>query len=437
MTITYDPLHPSYLDEADVRGEMTRVFDVCQECRRCVTLCATFPTLFQMLERHQDRDAGRLTPAQQNDVIAQCHHCKLCAVGCPYGVGKDDLSIDFPRLMLRSTAMMRAAGQVRGRDRAAARVIGHTDLVGRVGSTLAPTVNTLLASRPGGVVRTVLSRSVGVSSRRALPRFSKQRFSTWFRRRPKVRIGRRHGKVALFPTCIVEYQQPAIGFDLVKVYERNGVEVSLPRTSCCGAPWLQAGDIRRFTEVAEQNIAVLADEIRKGNDVVVPQPTCGYVLKQDYATYVPSSDAELVAEHTYDAAEYLMKLHRSGDTPLDTVFDGHVPATVTYHAPCHLRAQEIGLKSRDLMRLTGATIRLVQHCGGVDGQLGWRASADHNARPIGAKLGLLIERSGGEVVAGDCHLTNVVIDEHTGTTPVHPLQVLARAYGIAEEEPPH
>lgn len=446
MSNASDPLHALYLDEADVRGELTRTFDVCIDCRRCVSLCSSFPMLFSMLSSAPlatwssrpdpvaDHDAGRLTPAQQNALVDACHHCSLCAIGCPAGTGRVEDPIDVPRLMLRAKAMMLNADQVGLRERISTQLIARPDLVGRLASATAPTVNSLLGAKPRGAVRTVVAKSTGLSRTRKLPEFSKQRFSTWFKRRPKVRIGKRQGKVSLFPTCLVEYQQPAIGHDLVKVYERNGVEVSLSSGRCCGAPWLHSGDIARFTAVAEENIAVLAAEIRKGNDIVVPQPTCGLVIKQDYVDYVPGSDAELVAEHTFDASEFLMNLHRSGDSPLDINFDGTVPATITYHAPCHLRAQRIGLKSRDLLRLTGATIRLVQQCSGIDGLAGLRATADTIAAPVGQKLAAEIERFSSEAIAGDCHLSNTVINDMTGRVAQHPLQVIARAYGIAAEE---
>jgi len=437
MSTPADPLHALHLDEADVRGEMTRVFDTCKDCRRCVSLCASFPTLFTMIDHVADRDAGRLTPAQQNQVVGACHQCSLCSIGCPYHGDRTgpEAAIDFPLLMLRAKAMMVAADQVGTRDRLNTRVIARTDVVGAIATRFAPTANKLVGAKPGGVVRRIVTRVTGLSSSRPLPEFAEQRFSTWFKRRPKVRIGKRQGKVALFPTCIVEYQQPAVGHDLIKVYERNGIEVSLADVGCCGAPWLHSGDIRRFAEVAERNIEVLAAEIRKGSDIVVPQPTCGVVVKQAYLDHVPGSDAELVAEHTFDAAEYLMNMHRSSESRLDTTFDGTVPATITYHAACHLRAQRVGLKSRDLLRLTGANIRVVQQCSGVDGIDGLRAKADHLAIPVSEKLAAEIRRLPSEVVAGDCHLSNLVIEATTGQTAHHPLQIIARAYGIAEEEP--
>jgi Fe-S oxidoreductase len=189
-----------------------------------------------------------------------------------------------------------------------------------------------------------------------------------------------------------------------------------------------------FTKVAAKNVANLAAEVRKGNDIVVPQPTCSYVLKKDYLDYVGGPDAQLVSENTYDAAEYLMKIHKTEGQSLELDFKGHVPETITYHTPCHLRAQNIGLKSRDLMKLTGAKIKLIQQCSGIDGMWGLRAENADLSMPIAKKLGKMIEDAQGEVVTGDCHLANTAINEQTGNQPVHPLQVMARAYGIPEEK---
>jgi len=436
MTVTYDPHHPQYLDEADVRDELTRVYDLCHGCRLCFKFCSSFPTLFEMIDRHDDQDAGRLTPAQQDQVVDECFQCKLCYVNCPYVPGQHEWALDFPRLMLRADAMRHETGQVSARDRATTQMMARTDMIGTVGSATAVTINKVLGAKRGGVVRKVVEKTAGISSVRLLPPFARQRFSTWFKRRPKVRIGKRQGRVALFPTCLVEYQEPAIGHDLVKVYERNGIEVGLIDAGCCGAPWLHSGDRDHFIKVAEKNIKVLVDEVRKGNDIVVPQPTCGYILKKDYPDYVPGADADMIAEHTFDAAEYLMRVHRDPATSLDTDFAGEVPATITYHTPCHLRAQNIGLKSRDLMKLTGAKVKLVQQCSGIDGMWGLRAENAELAIPMASKLGAEIMRAASDVVAGDCHLANTAINEQTGTMPAHPIQIVARAYGIAAEETP-
>jgi Fe-S oxidoreductase len=305
--------------------------------------------------------------------------------------------------------------------------------MGKLGTRMASVANSLTA-KPGSLVRKAMETATGVSSVRLLPPFARQRFTTWFRNRPRVRRTVRQGKVAIFPTCLVEYQNPAIGHDLVKVYERNGVECSLvDGATCCGAPWLHGGDVDQFTKAAVRNVKALAAAVKAGNDIVVPQPTCSYALRRDYLDYVGSPDAELVAAHTYDACEYLVRVHKGDGTALNTDFRGDVPAEITYHAPCHLRAQNIGLRSRELLKLTGARIRVVQQCSGIDGMWGLRAGNDTLSIAVGQKLAVELERAGGDVVAGDCHLANTAITEQTGRVPQHPLQVLARAYGIAPE----
>ena len=436
MTITYDPKHPKYVDEADVRNEMTRVFDVCHGCRLCVGFCTSFPTMFEMIDRHNDQDAGRLTPAQQDRVVDECFQCKLCYLNCPYTPELHEWAIDFPRLMLRADAMRHANGQFSIRSRVTDTVLGHTDLLGKAATTTASAANKMIGAKQGSVVRKAMEVVTGVSSVRLLPPYARQRFTTWFKRRPRVRIAKRQGRVAVFPTCLVEYQQPSIGHDLVKVYERNGIECSLAEdTGCCGAPWLHSGDVEQFTKIASKRVKALAKSIRRGNDIVVPQPTCGYVLKKDYLAYVGGADAQLVADNTYDAAEYLMKVHKADGTTLNTDFQGHVPATVTYHTPCHLRAQNIGLKSRDLIKLTGAKVTLVQQCSGIDGMWGLRAENAEISVPIAKNLAEQIRSANGEVIAGDCHLANTAITEQTGEEPMHPIQLIARAYGISEEVP--
>ena len=436
MTTIYDPKHPLYLDEADTRKEMERVFDLCHGCRLCFKFCPSFPTLFDYVDQHDDQDAGKMTPAQQDQVVDECFQCKLCYVMCPYIPELHEWALDFPRLMLRADAMRRANGQVSARDKATTAIMGRTDAIGTVATTpgLGVVTNVVMGSKPGSLVRKVVEKTAGISSVRMLPPFAKTRFTTWFKKRPKVRLTKRQAQVAVFPTCLVEYQDPNIGKDLVKVYEHNGVECSIAGDAgCCGAPFLHSGDIDSFTKVAVRNVKMLADEVRAGNDIVVPQPTCSYVLKKDYVDYVGGPDATLVSEHTFDAAEYLVKLHKGEDTTLDTEFKGEIPETVTYHTPCHLRAQNIGLKSRDLMKLTGAKIKLVQQCSGIDGMWGLRAENAHLSLPIGEKLGQMVKDAGGDVVAGDCHLANIAINEQTGNKPVHPLQMIARAYGIPEE----
>ncbi len=437
MTTTHDPADPVYFDEADVRGELTRVFDVCHGCRRCLEFCTSFPTLFEMIDEHDDQDAGRLTPAEQDQVVDECFQCKLCYLNCPYTPELHEWNLDFPRLMLRADAMQHANGIKSPRDRATTRMMGRTDRLGTLATTAAPIANRLVSAERGSVMRKVVAKLTGVSSVRLLPPYARQRFSTWFKKRPKVRLNDCQGRVTVFPTCLVEYQEPAIGMDLVKVYEHNGIECEITAARCCGAPWLHSGDVKAFIKIATKNVGTLAAEVRSGTDIVVPQPTCSYIIKQDYPKYVAGqparADAELVAAHTFDAAEYLVNIHKGDHTTLETDFTGETVASITYHAPCHLRAQNIGFTSRDLMKLTGAEVKLVQQCSGTDGMWGLRAGNEHISIPIAEKLGEQIDDAGGDAVAGDCHLANTAITEQTGHDAKHPLQIVARAYGIPEE----
>jgi Fe-S oxidoreductase len=432
MTTTYDPSDPVYVDEADVRGELTRAFDLCHGCRRCVELCTSFPTLFDMIDKHGDRDAGLLTPAQQDQVVDECFQCKLCYLDCPYVPGAHEFELDFPRLMLRARAMQHASGITSTRDRVTMQLIGRTGMVGRL-ATSGSIANRVVNARPGSGIRKVAAKVTGVSPTRLLPPYARQRFSTWFADRLTVTLTRRQGRVTVFPTCLVEYRDPDIGKDLVKVYERNGIECSTTDAGCCGAAWLHAGNVEEFTKIAAKNVATLAAEVRAGTDIVVPQPTCSYVLRKDYPDYVGGADAELVAQHTYDAAEYLMNVHRGDDTSLDTDFTGETLAHITYHAPCHLRAQDVGLPSRDLMKLTGADVTIVQQCSGSDGLWALRAGNEDISTSIAERLGEQITEVDGDAVTGDCHLANTAIVEQTGREARHPLQVVARAYGIPEE----
>ena len=429
MTTTYDPHDPGYFEEPDLREELTRVYDLCHGCRLCFKFCPAFPGLFEMVDAY-DGEVGELTDAQQDRVVDECYQCKLCYVNCPY-TPPHEWQLDFPRLMLRAQAVRHKKHRLTPADQ----FLGRTDLVGRLSTATAPIVNRFTGT-PGSFPRKVMEKTVGIAAERLLPPYSRRRFSTWWKQRVKPLLTTRQAEVALFPTCLVEYQNPAIGHDTVKVYERNGVECTLPEGQvCCGMPWLDGGDVAHFEKQGHQNVGILAEQVRQGRDIVVPQPTCAYVIRREYPEYLKSDDARLVAEHTFDAAEYLMKLHRGDGTELDTVFDGEVPAQVTYHVACHLRAQQIGLKARDLIKLMGTEVTLANTCSGIDGTWGYKKENYEMARDVAAGLRQEVEDAGNDLVVGDCHLANGSITQETGHVPQHPIQVLARAYGIPAEEP--
>jgi glycerol-3-phosphate dehydrogenase subunit C len=445
MTAIYDPTDPQYFDPAALTVELDRVFDLCHGCRLCFNLCPSFPTLFSFIDA-KDGDVAALTDGERDQVVDECYQCKLCYVKCPY-VPPHEWKLDFPRLMSRVHAVRKKQG-VPLKERLTDQFLGRTDALGKASVVGAPVVNWATGT-PGSWTRRVMEKTVGLASQRLLPPYAKQRFTTWFARRadrekqkPDAAAPTGDGAVSVFPTCFVEYMDPDVGKDIVRVYEHNGVGCSLPAgTKCCGAPWLHSGNVDQFDQAARRNVRALAAEVRAGRDIVVAQPTCAYVIKRDYPLYVSGAEAELVASHTYDPAEYLMKRHRDAadEFTLRSEFPGRddrsVPDQITYHVACHLVAQNAGLRSRDLLRVAGVKCDLVQKCSGIDGTWGYRAENYELARLVAAPLARDLAAAANQVVCGDCHLANGAITQETGARPLHPMQLLARAYGLGEEQP--
>ncbi|MDA8081176.1 MAG: heterodisulfide reductase-related iron-sulfur binding cluster [Actinomycetota bacterium] len=429
MATTYDPSHALYFDEPDLRLELTRVFDLCHGCRLCLHLCPAFPTLFNSIDA-RDGDVEGLTPTEQNQVVDECYQCKLCYIKCPY-IPPHEWDLDFPRLMMRANAVKKRNNHQSSSEKLADQLLSRTDLLGTVSVKFSGLANKAL-STDSTLLRKAMEKVVGIAAQRVLPPYAKQRFSVWFKNRIKPFVENRRATAVIYPTCFIEYQEPAIGKDLVAVYERNGIECSLPDgVTCCGAPWLHSGDVDHFKKTAEKNVTALVSRARQGNAIVVSQPTCAYVIKRDYPLYLQSQEAKDVAGATYDAAEYLMDVHKNkGGISLD--FNGPAPASVTYHAPCHLQAQNIGFKSRDLLKLTGTKVTVVNKCSGIDGTWGYRKENYELSKKVASGLVKAIEKSEGEVLSGDCHLANTAITEETERRVFHPIQIIARAYGIKE-----
>jgi Fe-S oxidoreductase len=353
-------------------------------------------------------------------------------VKCPY-VPPHEWNLDFPRLMMRAHAVQMEKPGRPVREKLTNQFLGRTDLVGRLSSAAAPLVNAI-TGHTGSLARKAMQATVGIHAERVLPPYARERFTTWFKRRSPVALESPAAEVSVFPTCFVEYMEPAIGKDIVEVFEHNKIACALPSgTRCCGAPWLHSGEVAQFQQLAARNVAALAVEVRAGRDVIVAQPTCAYILKKDYPIYVPGPDADLVAEHTFDPAEYLVNAYRADPGSLDTEFAGEVPASIAYHLACHLRAQNIGARGRELLALTGAKINLIERCSGIDGTWGYRAENYELARKVARPLTREVVASEAEAICGDCHLANTAIFQETERHPQHPISILARAYGLKDQ----
>jgi len=421
MVATFDPADPSYLDEKSVRDEFTRVATVCRDCRRCTEMCGSFPTLFDLLEAHQDQDPGRLTPAQQDAVAEECFQCGRCVASCPYSPGLHDLAIDVPRLVLRVAAMRHATGQVPMRARMS------TWLLTRHGG-----VARMVRGVPGSLGRRLVGRISDLSPRRLLGSYARPTFSERDRRRPSRPDATESTTVTIFPTCLVEHEAPQIGEALVRVYERNGIGCSVAAAGCCGAPWLHAGDIDEFARVARRTVRMLADEIRRGGDLVVLQPSCLRVLIDHVPAHVGGPDAELVANHAVDAVDYLLRLQDTDGAGLDTDFRGEVPGRIACHVGPLSTAG--GSSVVDLLELTGARVRPVDRAAGTGVTWGWREAHVGTSLARACRLADDLGEPTADLVVGEDHRANTAILEQTGVLPSHPLEVIARAYGSDDSD---
>jgi Fe-S oxidoreductase len=306
------------------------------------------------------------------------------------------------------------------------RWLGNVDAVGRLGSATAPLSNWANALKPQ---RILMESVLGIHRDRNLPRFHHKTFERWFRERPP-REGQR--KVALFYSCSVNYNEPQVGRDAVSVLEKNACQVSCPAQVCCGMPYLDGGDIAAAAENARKNIAALAPLVEQGAEVVVPQPTCSYVLKKEYPVLVPGEAAEKVAGATRDLFEYLVARH--AENTLATDFTGRGPGRVAYQIPCHLRAQNMGFKTKDVLQLIpGTKVRVVERCTAMDGTWAMKKENYGISLEFARRAATEMEADKPDTFTTDCSLSGLQIEAVRGEKPRHPISLVREAYGLPEE----
>jgi Fe-S oxidoreductase len=420
---------PEFWDAARLDQDLRRVADVCGGCRRCLPLCPSFKALLHALDRDGvDGEAAKLPAADLDRVVDLCYQCKLCYNHCPY-TPPHRWGIDFPRLMLRARAVTtRGRGGPTRRDL----VLGDTERVGRLGSAAAPLANWLGAR---SFPRRAAEALLGIHRDRRLPRFHRPTFSRWFAGQPApapAPAGERPPPaVALFATCTVEYQAPAVGRAAVRVLRRNGVDVALPPPRCCGMPYLDGGAVEEACRLVDENLRVLGPLVRAGRSVVVPGPTCSYTMRQEWPGLAADREtARLVADRTRDLLEFLASLH--AEDRLDTRFP-HRPGRVAYQFPCHLRAQNLGRKSVDVLRLTGAAVTVIERCSAVDGTWGFKREYFELSMQLARPLFEDVVGARPDRVATDCPLAGLQIAQGTGLPVRHPVEILAEAYGLSGE----
>ncbi|HKJ00260.1 MAG TPA: anaerobic glycerol-3-phosphate dehydrogenase subunit C [bacterium] len=418
--LAYSPLAPHYYEAGKLQPELNRVFDICHGCRLCFNLCPSFPALFKFVDAY-DGDVLKLTQAETDTVIDTCYQCKICYVKCPYTPDDGhEFQLDFPRLMARAKAI-----RVRGKGLALReRLLGNPDLLGRLAGLTPWLANLANRVAPN---RWLLEKLLGVHRHKLLPAFHGQTFLRWFRRnKGKLKLDGDKGKVFYFPTCFVNYNNPEIGKAAVRVFARNGLTVACDYKQCCGMPALDGGDVATAQRMARANIEQLMPYVREGYSVLVTNPTCSMMMRKEYPELVEGEDAKALAAAVRDPNEYLNEMRRDGR--LDTGFRS-TPGKVRYHVPCHLRAQNIGYRSRDMMRSIGGgtEVELVAECCGHDGTWAMKREYFEMSLESGRKAFEGMQAEEG-LLTTDCPLAAIQFEQATGTRPLHPLQVLDRAY---------
>lgn len=421
----------AFTDQAALDAELERVFDICHGCRRCFSLCNAFPTLFDLVDATESGEVEGVPRTAYRNVVEHCYLCDMCYMTkCPY-VPPHEWAVDFPHLMLRAKVKRFKEEGASFRDKA----LSSTDAVGSLAGipVLAEAVNAVNGTKLG---RKLLESALGVHRDAPVPKYH----SKSARSRLKGKVGRQAesqpagdttGKVLVFATCYGNRNKPNLVEDLVAVLEHNRIATALPKAeSCCGMPKLELGDLESIERLKNDNIAELDRWVRDGWDLTAVVPSCVLMFKQELPLLFPDDErVKRVADAFYDPFEYLMLRHREGK--LETGFKNEL-GKVSYQVPCHLRVQNIGLKTREVLELVpGTKVQPIERCSGHDGTYAVKKEYHDVARKIARPVARQVDSAAAAHFTSDCPMAAeqiASVAEHA--KPTHPLELLRRAYGI-------
>jgi Fe-S oxidoreductase len=429
-----DWLSDDFYNEESLNQELERVFDICHGCRRCVSLCASFPTLFDLVDESETMEVDGVAKSDYMKVVDQCYLCDLCYMTkCPY-TPPHEWNLDFPHLMLRAKAVKFKKGEVSSRDK----FLSDTDGLGKFAGIpiVTQTVNAVNKTKP---VRALVENILGVDKDAWLPEFASTKFrsSAAKSKQHPVKDGKNTpGKVAIYSTCYVNYNEPGIGHDLRAVLEHNEIPyVMVEKEACCGMPKLEQGDLEGVAEKKAINIPQLAKLAKEGHAILTPVPSCTLMYKQELPLMFPDcADTQLVKEAMWDPFEYFVARNRDG--LLKTEFN-HALGNVSYHIPCHSRVQNVGRKTADMLQMIPDTkVNVVERCSGHAGTYGVKKEYHQMSMKIGKPVFKAMASEAPDYISSDCQLAGHHIEqgmEVNGLKPAemaHPLSLLRKAYGI-------
>jgi Fe-S oxidoreductase len=423
---------PEFYDEASLFKELERVYDICHGCRRCFSLCNAFPLLFDAIDESSTGELDSVDKQVYWQVVDHCYLCDMCYMSkCPY-VPPHPWDIDFPHLMLRAKALRFRKGEVSTRDK----VLSATDRVGSIAGI--PVVSQLVNAVNESVFgRRMLDKTLGVHPQAPVPKYHSD---TGHKRVARRAIGEpeskptddTRGRVVLFTTCYCNRNEPDISEDLAVVFRHNGIPVTVfGEERCCGMPKLELGDLESIEKAKNVNVPALADLAARGWDIVAPIPSCVLMFKQELPLLFPEDEqVKAVQAAMFDPFEYLMLRHKHG--MLSTDFKREL-GKVSYHVPCHLRVQNIGLKTRDVLSLVpGTEIQAIERCSGHNGTYGVKREYRDTSMKIGRPVFNKVKSAAPDFYASDCPMAGRQIESgiEKPAEPTHPLKLLRMAYGI-------
>ncbi|MBX7081256.1 MAG: hypothetical protein K1X88_18795 [Nannocystaceae bacterium] len=421
--LTYDPSDPHYWDEDALQAEITRVFEVCHGCRMCFKYCDSFPILFKALDEECDGDVRRLPQLRTDEVMRACFQCKLCEVQCPYTPrDQHPFQLDFPKLVHRYTAIQKRKRKPSLQDFA----LRDPDVAGLAARASLGAVDALNRNK---LHRWFQEKVLGIHRDKLLPPFADHSFERW-----AVAQGlcapERGKEAVLFQTCYVQHNEPAIGQDAIYVLQRNQVDVRCEKgLQCCGMPAWERGDLELVRDKAKHNLDRLLPRVEQGAKVIALNPTCSMMMRREWPELVGGDDrarARTLAAAVVDSGEFLWSIRN--EPRFCSEFRSSPGGKVAYHAPCHLRAQGVGFRGRDLLRrLPGVQPVTVMECCGHDGTHAMKVEGFEASRRIGRKAFEGMDEAATEVWATDCPLAAIQFQQHAGRKPMHPMSILARA----------
>ena len=422
---------PDFTDPVKLDAEMRRVFDICHGCRRCFNLCDSFPRLFDLIDSNPTEDVEGVKSEDFATVVEACTLCDMCFMTkCPY-VPPHPFNVDFPHLLLRYRAAEAKTGK---RDFTQAQ-LAEMDRNGTLARFASPLIN-WASGKSNKPMRALMEKTAHIDPKATLPKFHSRTFVSADRADPLVpnadapAFGKR--KAALYATCFVNYNRPITGLAARSVLNHLGVETIVSYPGCCGMPFLEQANLARVAENAAKVSKELVKLIDQGFDIVALTASCGLMLKFEWALICPDNkDVQRVAEHVFDIDEYVVDVAKKDGLPGGML---PLPEGVTVHLACHARAQNIGPKAAEMLRLIPDTpINVIERCSGHGGTFGVVEPTHDVATKVGRPVFRAANTQKRGHIVSDCPLAAQHIVAHTETgvrEPEHPIQIMARAYGL-------